>query len=417
MNDPILLRGYVRHVLSASRRPLDEAVIRFCFGEGVEPLAYFGLPAMERENARDLRESAGFLSDRGALVNLDTIADRLGIELTTNPDAALHPAPAPNNRHASNPPASTAEPTTSPLTSTVTSDKSRETYLASAPPSTSPATQSSNSGYSPDQNRAPKGQQNGGRWIKELDAEIKELGPEFEHARRMLEEDLEAAGIASDKDHDRICDKLRERLKVASPVNARTKILRIAGLHTPADESAIVGNIQQVLDMLPRAIADQLPMFRVHVVDKSGINFAGGYDEKARVLMLNRAGTGLSRDNIFHELGHYIHYHGPAYIRAGVESHFRKRTAGEPIQNNGEKTAGILVEFKKDKLATDYAGRIYPSEKPLGKGTEIPSVYLEELSDGFAGLRARPGLVNHRNYRNTMAVALAAFYHGRTRQP
>ncbi len=80
---------------SACRAYIDAAVIRYCFGEGVEPLAYFGLPDMDEEDAQQLRESAGFLADRGALVELDTVAERLGITLTEDADAALQPAVQP----------------------------------------------------------------------------------------------------------------------------------------------------------------------------------------------------------------------------------------------------------------------------------------------------------------------------------
>ena len=36
---------------------------------------------MDQENAKELRESAGFLADRGALVETTTIAERLGVTL------------------------------------------------------------------------------------------------------------------------------------------------------------------------------------------------------------------------------------------------------------------------------------------------------------------------------------------------
>ncbi len=76
-------------IASACRAFIDRTVIRYCFGEGVEPLAYFGLPDMDKEDAQQLRESAGFLADRGVLVEADTIAERLGVTLTEDPDDAL----------------------------------------------------------------------------------------------------------------------------------------------------------------------------------------------------------------------------------------------------------------------------------------------------------------------------------------
>ena len=83
-------------VASACKTFIDRAVIRYCFGEGVEPLAYFGLPGMEQEDAKQLRESAGFLADRGALVELNTVAERLGISLTEAEDEALRPLSLPS---------------------------------------------------------------------------------------------------------------------------------------------------------------------------------------------------------------------------------------------------------------------------------------------------------------------------------
>jgi phage gp29-like protein len=74
-------RGACRRIAGACQEGIDRAVIRFCFGEGVEPLAYFGLPDMDVEDTKDLRESAGFLADRGAKVVIADIAERLGVQL------------------------------------------------------------------------------------------------------------------------------------------------------------------------------------------------------------------------------------------------------------------------------------------------------------------------------------------------
>lgn len=89
-----LENAHCAQIASACRTFIDRAVIKYCFGEGVEPLAYFGLPEMEQEDTRELRESAGFLADRGVLVEADTVAERLGITLTENPDDALQPSTA-----------------------------------------------------------------------------------------------------------------------------------------------------------------------------------------------------------------------------------------------------------------------------------------------------------------------------------
>jgi hypothetical protein len=78
-----------RMIQSTCNYFLDRQVIRYCFGEGVEPLAYFGLPDMDIEDCPDIRESAGFLADRGAKVKAEQIADRLGIEIAAEGELAL----------------------------------------------------------------------------------------------------------------------------------------------------------------------------------------------------------------------------------------------------------------------------------------------------------------------------------------
>ncbi|MEO7933216.1 MAG: DUF935 family protein [Chthoniobacterales bacterium] len=73
--------GCCRRIAGAADEYLTRKVIEICFGKGVEPLAYFGLPDMDLENTQDLRESAGFLADRGVKVKASSVADRLGVEL------------------------------------------------------------------------------------------------------------------------------------------------------------------------------------------------------------------------------------------------------------------------------------------------------------------------------------------------
>lgn len=81
--------AHCANIADACRTYIDRNVIRFCFGEGVEPLAWFGLPDMEREDAKTLRENAGFLADRGLMVDATVVADRLGVTLTEDPAEAL----------------------------------------------------------------------------------------------------------------------------------------------------------------------------------------------------------------------------------------------------------------------------------------------------------------------------------------
>jgi hypothetical protein len=73
--------AHCQNIASACRTFIDRAVIRFCFGEDVEPLAWFGLPDMDTEDAQQLRDSAGFIADRGGRVDLPNVADRLGVPM------------------------------------------------------------------------------------------------------------------------------------------------------------------------------------------------------------------------------------------------------------------------------------------------------------------------------------------------
>jgi len=89
--------GCCRMIAGTLHHFIDRQVIRFCFGEGVEPLAYFGLPDMDLENTGDLRESAGFLADRGVKVKAASVADRLGVELAAEGEDALQPIGVPSS--------------------------------------------------------------------------------------------------------------------------------------------------------------------------------------------------------------------------------------------------------------------------------------------------------------------------------
>jgi hypothetical protein len=82
-------KACARAVAQALQIGIDRKVIRFCFGEGVDPLARFTIPDLDEEDAGAVRDSAGFLADRGVKVSKASIADRLGIELAKDDDDAL----------------------------------------------------------------------------------------------------------------------------------------------------------------------------------------------------------------------------------------------------------------------------------------------------------------------------------------
>jgi hypothetical protein len=119
---------------------------------------------------------------------------------------------------------------------------------------------------------------------------------------------------------------------------------------------------------------------------------------------------GLDKDMVWHEMGHYIHDEGPASIRAAMQAHFQRRTAHELLTSNGD------YWFKRDELFSDYAGRVYyPREPKEGLGTELPSTHLEHLAADRVGFYPRTATTNSAKYKETMAVSLSAFYHGRRR--
>ena len=79
----------VRMIEGAQQHYLDRQVIRFCFGEGVEPLAYRGVPEANAEDASTVRANAGFLADRGVKVSAAKVADRLGVTVASDDEEAL----------------------------------------------------------------------------------------------------------------------------------------------------------------------------------------------------------------------------------------------------------------------------------------------------------------------------------------
>lgn len=243
-----------------------------------------------------------------------------------------------------------------------------------------------------------------------------DLGKTVSRARQMLDADLQAAGL--DTDHgpqspDRIAEKLRERLKVKKPVSVSTKLTKISG-GSAADRAQVVKDTQALFDMLPPKVARQLSALKIRIVNRPNAKYAGFSAEShagaPAVIVLNRGvHDGLTRQTVWHEMGHYVQNEGPASYRAAVQSHFQRRTLGEATQNTGG------YDFKRDQLFSNYEGQIYPREHSEGEGSEIPSTRFEHLSSGRAGFYPKAGIINSARYKETMGVALSIFYHGRRR--
>ena len=278
--------------------------------------------------------------------------------------------------------------------------------------------------FNPAQKRIPKGQPGAGRFESDGPTDPNALGKGVARARKLLDADLQAAGIDTDTDIYRVTERLRARLKVKNPVHIMQRLSGISGA-APSESAMILKNLQDIFDMVPPRVLNghgknvRMPNFHVRVVDDPHSGEAGNYDARSHVLTLNRALGGASKRTIYHEMGHYLHFHGPEANAAAIRKHYQARTHGEALQNRGQIVAGELVEFKRDKFVTDYAARQYRWETrnhPKGQGVELPSVHLEHLGSGFAGFHAKSHVPNSDYYRDTMAAALAIFYHGRPKK-
>jgi hypothetical protein len=212
---------------------------------------------------------------------------------------------------------------------------------------------------------------------------------------------------------------LRARLKVKNPVPVYVKLAGIIGA-THAEELQIRQHLQRVFDMVPPGVLKKgrngrpMPMFQVEVTsDPAKPPGAYRHQNGAPLIVLNRSKGGLSPEIIFHETGHYLHYNGPDSHWAAIATHFQRRTAGEPLQTRT--SHGVQFDFKRDKLCSDYAARIYTGETS-GKewGLELPSTHLEHLASKEIAKHLK---AMGQDYRETAAVALGIFYHGRRRRP
>jgi phage gp29-like protein len=82
----VLARADASMIGGALRFHVDRVVLEAAFGEGTMPLAYILIDGEECDEAEDqqqLRENAGFLADRGVLIDAAEIADRMNIPIAT----------------------------------------------------------------------------------------------------------------------------------------------------------------------------------------------------------------------------------------------------------------------------------------------------------------------------------------------
>lgn len=178
---------------------------------------------------------------------------------------------------------------------------------------------------------------------------------------------------------------LRSSIRVADPAKQADHIASIVGARSRGalQEKEIRRTVQDLLDILPRSMADTLPKVTIKLVDTSiGGSANGDYDFNnyvVRVTTLHlkgRKGEYRRRELrriLSHELMHWAHMSstGPAAeaYRKAIRDHYATRTAGE----------ALIGGYRRDKWYDLYAGREYPWEAKSGgaAGLEVPTRYYE----------------------------------------
>jgi hypothetical protein len=175
---------------------------------------------------------------------------------------------------------------------------------------------------------------------------------------------------------------LKSSLRLADPAKQADHIVSITGARKTGalTEIEIRRTVQDLLDILPRPMADTLPKVRINLLDTSMGTANGEYDWTNHVVrvttyhMKGLKGEARRRELrrvLSHELMHWAHMSskGPAAdaYRQAIADHYAARTAGEPLR------AG----FRRDKWWDLYAGREYPFEGGNAGGLEVPTRYYE----------------------------------------
>lgn len=210
---------------------------------------------------------------------------------------------------------------------------------------------------------------------------------------------------------------LKASLRVADAAKESDHIETIIGARKTGalTEKEIRRTVQDLLGILPRAMADTLPKVTIKLVDTSlGGSANGDYDpttKTARVTTLHLVGKkGEARRRelrriLSHELMHWAHLSstGPAAdaYRAAIRDHYAARTAGE-----------ALVEgYRRDKWWDVYAGREYGFERGKPQGVEVPTRYYElwETPDILAEIMDPAKTPTSKDNRETFSLVHSFF--------
>jgi hypothetical protein len=164
--------------------------------------------------------------------------------------------------------------------------------------------------------------------------------------------------------------------------------------------------MQDFINMLPRAVLKKLPPIYVHIQHDPSGSSRGSYDSQNNILSLNAALLSDPKQRkitLYHEMMHWVHLNdnGGAFEKA-IADHFAARTQKEKIVA----LKGYLsATGKPDGFWDTYMGRIYGPGP--AQGSEIPTRTIELLlkdPQEFADLWKIP------RHRETIEVALSILF-------
>jgi hypothetical protein len=185
-----------------------------------------------------------------------------------------------------------------------------------------------------------------------------------------------ASGLTNAQKHA----QLKAALAVRNPRQISSLINSDFGFPSPAALSSAKQAMQEMLNMLPRKIADGIPAFHLRFDPLD----TGHYDEERNVLCLNGTHWGAPTwlPHVWHELAHAIYVRAPDSYKATLARHFRVRTQGERVVRVGPDVLGKEDQWlpNLENPAYRYAGRIY-EEEVIGAGLELPSEYMSYMQN------------------------------------
>jgi hypothetical protein len=212
-----------------------------------------------------------------------------------------------------------------------------------------------------------------------------------------------ASGLTNDQKHA----QLKAALAAPNPRQISSLVNSEFDFPTPAALSTATQAMQEMLNMLPRKIADRIPDFHLRF-DSTG---DGGYDGQVLSFGCRHWGKPTWLPHVWHELAHAIYVHAPDPYKATLARHFRVRTQGEqdvPVGPNGEMGREDRWLPNSENPKYIYAGKIYRPHEVIGAGLELPSEYMSymQTADGADFAFAKD--------RETMIKVLSIFFWGRT---